>query len=97
MEFTGIKGNGPVGSLPGYTFRIIERKGRIALLAKSRGSKSAATYEVAVVRSIPFTRFPDGRGCPPREALPNAEKWGVEGWSYQDIDSARQKFAALTA
>lgn len=96
IEFSSVRGNGPVGSLPGYTFTQIDRKGDIALYAKRRGVRSAATYEVFRVRSMPFSRFPDGRELPEREAMPADENWGTDGWSYQRIEDAHRKFEVLT-
>ena len=64
----------------------------IALLSKSRGPNSAATYEVVTLECAPSKRFPGGNVVEAHEAMPSPEKWGSSAWSYSDLDSAKKRF-----
>ena len=77
----------------GFDFEQLDRVGNIALFAKSKG-KAPSTFEVVRIGSHNgFTVM--GNVIPPAETYPPSEKWGVDGWSYNDREQAVNKFNAL--
>ena len=78
----------------GFRFRQLMRQGHIALFEKRKRPDGAVSFEVVKIRRLP-ARTVFGTEYPPSEAMPPSERWGVEGWTYCDVDSAREKFQAL--
>jgi hypothetical protein len=79
----------------GFNFRLIQRAGPIAMFAKTKPRWTREFWEVVKVQSLPAMKLPGGRVCPPHEAMPCPEDWGVNGWSYSDLPSAEAKYASL--
>jgi hypothetical protein len=64
----------------GFTVRVIRRRGRVALLARTKPGRPEH-YEVAIVRHRPDEVI-YGRAYASRESMPCAEDWGVSAWTY---------------
>lgn len=81
----------------GYSFKLIQRMGKICLFAKRKSdwSQDCEIYEVVRLQDTPKTTFPDGRVMEAHESLPRPEKWGTDGWSYATLEPARARFYAL--
>jgi hypothetical protein len=79
----------------GWRFRVLDRSGMVALLAKSRGGRDF--FEVVVVQRQPARTWPSGRTTPAKEAMPSPEEWGTYGWSPYDLPAVEAKFAELAS
>lgn len=82
-----------------FHFRQLWREGQVVLLEKQfkpeYGESDRRWYEVVLVRTVPLKRWPDGRTTESHEAMPRPEDWGVYGWSYSDLDTAKAKFKEI--
>lgn len=76
----------------GFSHREIERKGEWRLFERQVHGK--AHWEVVRIRiAQPFTVR--GVEYPLREVYPNSEAWGIDGFTYTVLDSARQKLETI--
>ncbi len=82
-------------SLDGFSFRQIERRGDVTLFAKRKPKHQRDTFEVVIIQRHPTTSIM-GREYPERESMPPSENWGVAGWSYTNLESARKRFGQLS-
>lgn len=78
----------------GFEFKLIRREGAVAMLTKR---KPGYGYEsIEVVRLVaPKEKTIRGRLVYFEESLPPTGQWGVNGWTFQDIESADRKFDCL--
>lgn len=65
----------------GFAFRVLQRRGRVALLVKHKPGHRAESFEVVIVRQR-GERQAFGRTLPASESLPPSEAWGREGWTF---------------
>ena len=77
----------------GFWFRQLCRKGNVALFEKSKGDNNRSFEVVRIQRRE--ERFAFGKVLPASEVMPSAERWGKDGWTYADLEQAREKFRAL--
>ena len=76
-----------------FKFRQLWRERQIVLLEKTFKEESDSKfYEVALLRTVPLKRWPDGRITESHEALPRPEDWGMYAWSFSDLERAKTKF-----
>jgi hypothetical protein len=76
----------------GFNHREIERKGEWRLF--ERRGQGKAHWEVVRIRiAQPFTVR--GVEYPLREVYPNSEAWGIDGFTYTVLDSARRKLETV--
>jgi hypothetical protein len=82
------------GSQKGWTFKQLQRSGRIAIYEKR--SESTVTYEVINIRvkKAASVKYPNGTivEYQAREAYPNDEQFGVFGWAYSHLADADKKY-----
>lgn len=80
-----------------FTFKIVKRECRVALLEKHETLKPSQkpTFEVVIVRELAEKTWPNGITTPAREGLPPSENWGVEGWSYETLEKATLRYERL--
>jgi hypothetical protein len=78
----------------GFDFRLIRRKGTVAMLAKQKPHHSRPSYEVIIIQKRPSERV-FGQNLPAREVMPASETWGTLGWSYIDRVCAEARFDQL--
>jgi hypothetical protein len=80
----------------GYLYKQIDRAGDIAIYCQNtrRGSDWVPyAYEVVVLR---VNAARPNIGIPaPSERYPSAEDWGYYGWTFWDLEPAREKYRAL--
>ena len=76
-------------SRQGYLWRVIDRKGNVAL-----AEGGSIGFEVFEVQSHNGREI-NGKWCEPAEYPPSNEQWGAKGFSYQKEESARAKFAEM--
>lgn len=91
-EFTGTRDQGPVGGLPAYHFKLLQRSGLVCLFQKSRSPKHPIFYEVVIVEPRPSKTFPNGVTTEAHESMPSPEKWGTSAWSLGTLEAAKEKF-----
>lgn len=77
-----------------FDHKQIKRIGNIALYERQKTGTRKPHYEVIRIRNhngfvIPGTN----EKAPPAEYYPSAEKWGVDGFTHNDLNSAEIKFA----
>ena len=78
----------------GFAFRVVKRRGRVALLAKSKG-KMSDRYEVVIIQNRPEETI-HGKVYPAREVMPRPAQWGECAWSPFDREAAEKWFEQLT-
>jgi len=78
----------------GWDFKVLARRGRVALLAKTKRTMKRSIYEVVIIQVHPAKTIL-GRTYPEREAMPPAEAWGRWGWTATTEDEAWQLFDEL--
>lgn len=78
----------------GWTYRLIDRDGDVALLEKTKPNVTNPSYEAVVVQHKPAWTVA-GNEIPAKEAVPSDAQWGSQGWSYNDLVDARRKMRAL--
>ena|SRR5258705_9977944 len=73
----------------GFTHVQIARKGNLAIYKRFKKIRDVKIcyFEVVIVRVSPeWTAF--GQTFPEVEKYPTAKQWGVDGWTYNDLESA---------
>jgi len=78
----------------GFGFRLLKRAGAVALFEKRKPSHSRESFEVIIVQQHPAETI-CGRNYPARESMPPSEAWGTSGWTYPDLEHAKNKFRVL--
>jgi hypothetical protein len=79
----------------GWTFRIVERIGDVALVRKTHAEVSRPAWEVAVVQQHGAYEVA-GRQVEAGESLPPATAFGQKAWACRDESEARIKFREMT-
>jgi len=75
----------------GFDFRILRRRGRVALLVKRKPGLQLESFEVVLIRTLP-ERKAFGKYLPAAEYLPNSESWGICGWTFTTREDAERRF-----
>ena len=78
----------------GWTFRILERIGDVALVRKTHAETTRTAWEVAIVQHHDAYEIA-GRKIEAGESLPSAAAFGQKAWALRDEQEARAKFDAL--
>jgi hypothetical protein len=78
----------------GFTHKLIERTGEIAIYERTKPHYQRSHYEVIIIRTAePSTRF--GKEFPATELYPSAQQWGRLGYTYPDLASAKARAATF--
>ncbi len=77
----------------GFDFRLLKRRGSVALFAKSKGG-GRDHHELVIIQQRPAETI-YGRQYPARETMPSSEDWGTYGWSPHNLAEAERRFAML--
>ena len=77
----------------GFQFRQLWREGNVALFEKSKSENNRSFEVVRIQRRNARLAF--GKTLPASEVMPSSERWGKDGWTYTDLEHARQKFRTL--
>jgi len=85
----------PLFKSNGFTFKLIQREGKLAIFGKTKPNHSRVTWEVVKLQTHKAHTWPSGETSPEREAMPSPESWGTLGWSYLTLQDARRRFASL--
>src|SRR6266436_2421891 len=74
-----------------FTYRQIYRKGDLSVYQQTwKGNEHSAAFEVIRIRRREDFQI-NGRVVEPAEVYPNAEAWGVDGFTLTDKDAAFAK------
>ena len=77
----------------GFVHKLVKRRGQVAIY-KRRGIKSESGdyhYEVVKISSHNGYKL-GGQYIESAETYPGASLWGLQGWTYQDLDIALKQF-----
>ena len=77
----------------GFSFKMMKREGDKAIFRKSK--LNIVSYEVVILRRHNGYEI-NGMQIAPAEYYPSNESWGAHGWSYQDYESALDRFSKVT-
>lgn len=77
----------------GFTFQQIDRKGRIAIFERFKGTLPHH-FEVVIITDGKAYEIA-GNKIPAAELYPSSEQWGKKGWTYAEKQDAMDKFNAL--
>ena len=78
----------------GWDFKVLARRGRVALLSKTKPNLSRDLYEVVIIQERKAHVWPNGIESVAHEAMPCSEDWGVYGWTPFDEERAWELFEA---
>lgn len=78
----------------GWTFRIMERIGDVALVRKTHAETTRTAWEVAIVQRHDAYEIA-GRKIEAGESLPPATAFGTYAWACAGENAAREKFAKV--
>ncbi len=78
----------------GFTFRLLQREGDVALFEKTRPSLSHVGFEVVIIQKLK-ARIIYGRAVPGHEAMPSPSAWGRLGWTPHNSADAWRRFREL--
>ncbi len=78
-----------------FHFSQVMRFGDLALFSKVKSAPAhkSGSFELIVVQKRASWEV-GGKTIPAREAYPSSEQWGTQGWTYRDLETAKQKFEA---
>lgn len=83
----------------GFTHALRNREGHFAIFNVIANDTGRTTYEVIRIRTVKERTHTSGvlagKTFPAREVYPSSEEWGVNGWSYVDLDSAKKRLDLL--
>jgi len=77
----------------GWDYRLLERDGDVAILEQTKAGCDVR-YEVVIVQRHNGYEI-GGSVVPAGEVMPSPEMWGVKGWTFMDIESAKRKADSL--
>lgn len=90
----------PVFDQNSFHFRQLQRTETHALYEKTLKSNGRVSdYEVIKIRKCPAGSFvKDGKEfqVEAKESFPPSEQWGVNGWTFLDLESAKKRFYEIT-
>jgi len=86
--------------LRGFLIELLHREQRVVLMRKwLDGLPTTTIYEVMVVRVVeidpkyqPKYKALIEQGFTHYERLPSNESWGIHGWTYRDLNKAKERF-----
>ena len=80
----------------GWTLRIVERTGDVALVRKTHPEVTAPAWEVAIVQHNEAREI-GGKHVEAGESLPGANAFGQKAWAPTGEAAARAKFGEVVA
>lgn len=90
LTFTADKGN----TQTPFTFKQYSREGDLVIYSKTKPGWDKVFYDVMRVKRHDGYTI-KGNYCEPAEFLPSASQFGTDGYSYNNLDSALQKFQQM--
>lgn len=80
----------------GFTHAQVARRGNLAIYRRSKqiGNVMIEHFEVVVIRISPaWQAF--GQSFPESETYPSSKLWGVDGWTFHELEAAWDKLWAI--
>ena len=79
----------------GFKFEQVRRFGKVAIYKQTKiGNPANVHYEVGIIQeNQPWEAF--GKKHQARESWPKSKRWGLDGFTYQDLAHAEAQMAAL--
>lgn len=77
----------------GFYHKQLKRTGDVALYERSGLDHSTSHYEVVKISRHNGYKM-NGSYIKPAETYPGASLWGIQGWTYQTLDRANERFDA---
>jgi hypothetical protein len=80
----------------GFKYTQVERKGNFAIYKQEnvKVKKPVLHYEVVEIKSHNGYEI-GGSKIAAAEVYPGSTQWGILGWTYLDLDSAKKRFNKL--
>lgn len=78
----------------GFDFRILWRRGRVALLVKRKPRQKSESFEVVLIQERAEEKI-CGHDYLARETMPKSESWGTEGFTFTTRADAESRFERL--
>ena len=80
----------------GFKYTQVTRKGNFAIYKQEnvKVKKPVPHYEVVEIKSHNGYEI-GGSKIVPAEVYPGSTQWGLLGWTYSDLDSAKERFNKL--
>jgi hypothetical protein len=79
----------------GFTYTEIVREKNKAIYKQSKAGQSNISYEVVKIGSHNGYEL-NGSKIAAAETYPSTSLWGVQGWTFQNIDEAKKKFKKIS-
>lgn len=84
----------------GFHFRQIARQDNAAIYEQTKPGQQAVHYEVVRIRRQARREFARGEKrvvVEEMELYPSSERWGLDGWTFNDADAAWTKLRQIAA
>lgn len=81
-------------SKKGFDYKQIKRDGMKAIYEQSKPDHESVSYEVIRIGQHDGYDL-GGSHIDPAETYPGSSQWGVNGWTYRDLESAERKYKKL--
>jgi len=79
----------------GFTYTEIIREKNKAIYKQSKTGQSHTSYEVVKIGSHNGYEL-NGSKIVAAETYPSTSLWGVQGWTFQNLDEAKKKFKKIS-
>ena len=78
----------------GFKYTQVLREGNKAIYRQDKHDYTAPSFEVIKVGSHNGYEL-NGTKIAASETYPSTSLWGIQGWTYQNIDDAKKKYKKL--
>jgi hypothetical protein len=79
----------------GFTYTEIVREKNKAIYKQSKTGQTHTSYEVVKIGSHNGYEL-NGSKIAAAETYPSTSLWGIQGWTFQDLDEAKKKFKKIS-
>lgn len=79
----------------GFTYTEVTRVGNKAIYKQSKDDQSSTSFEVVKIGKHNGYEL-NGVKIAAAETYPSTSLWGVQGWTYRDLDDAKKKFKKIS-
>jgi hypothetical protein len=81
----------------GFLHDLLAQEGPVCLVRRTRCLDGSGNvhFEIAVLRPHNARTWPNGECTPAGWHYPGNERWGTDGWTYNELAKARQKYDEL--
>jgi hypothetical protein len=79
----------------GFTYTEIVREKNKAIYKQSKTGQTNVSYEVVKIGSHNGYEL-NGSKIAAAETYPSTSLWGVQGWTFQNLDEAKKKFKKIS-